>query len=138
MGKYFRVAAIDETGNPVLEAVDLPLASTNTPGMVKARSDWGGFGIQVNAEGQLYISSAADSHIDAKNDLYRPITTVRLDRAVRAGLISNSEITAADYPAIHKTLGVEKEWALKGEIIGDETDRGNIVSGARVDLQGCT
>lgn len=61
-----------------------------------------------------------------------------MDYAIRAGLLSNSKITDADLPAIHKTLGIEKEWVLKGAIVGDENDRGNIDTGTPVDMTGCT
>ena len=128
VGKYFRVASLDAEGNPVLEAVDLPVASIARLGLTTA-----GLGLDVDSEGKIRNKVLDNLDIDAKNSNSGLITTSRIDRAVRAGLISNTQITTADYPAIHKTLGIERPWVLKGTLTTE-----NMGDGVTVDLTGCS
>ena len=106
----------------------MPLATSSIAGVVKVST-----GLKVDAAGALSVNGATNNAIDSKNSSANPVTTLRIDRAVRAGLISNSEITAADLPAIHKTLGVEKEWVLKG-VCTTET----VNSMISIDMSDCT
>lgn len=138
VGKYFRVASLDSEGNPVLEAVDLPNPTGygGTPGIVNT---WGDLGLSLVGS-RLQILKASNQSIDEKVSDYRPIVPSNLEYAIRAGLLSNSKITDADKPQICETIGAErkKEWVLKGTIVGDENSRGNIDSGANVNMEGCT
>lgn len=109
-GKYFRVAGIDDNGHAILEAVDLPIAALDKPGVIRG-SYWGGILI---SDAVAYVYGADKGVIDAKNNQYRPINPYYLDYAIRAGLIANTEITDADKPLICKTIGVEPDdnWQL--------------------------
>lgn len=55
VGKYFRIASIDDAGHPVLEAVDLPIASFSAEGVVRTWNDKLGTGVYNN----LYISTTS-------------------------------------------------------------------------------
>ena len=139
VGKYFRVSAIDEDGRAVLEAVDLPIATKTSVGVGYFNDD-NGVGIN-SVTGAVYTSTAYESQINGKRDVRRPITPAYLDYAIRAGLLSNSQITDADKGQICQTIGAEPkkgEWVLKGTIAGDETNRGNIDTRLLVDMTGCT
>lgn len=136
VGKYFRVAAVDELGNPVLEAVDLPKATVDLLGCVTVDSTNPETGIRISdtsgVHNRIALNPASTSRIDSKTG-NMAITPPNIDRAIRSGLLSNSQITDADYPAIHKTLGIEKEWVLKGTLTTENKD-----TGVAVDLTGCT
>lgn len=62
---------------------------------------------------------SSDAILDAKKDQYRAVTLDKIDRAVRAGLISNSQITDADKESICQTIGASTE--LSTNIIHDIT-----------------
>ena len=51
VGKYFRIAAIDDSGHAVLEAVDLPIAADNRAGVVQvsAYDGWHMYGNRLQA-----------------------------------------------------------------------------------------
>ena len=98
------MAAVDESGNPVLEAVDLPVATTQgNYGLVRVLQTDHNTGIRLTdpygGGVSLALNAATNSRIDSKTGNLA-ITPTNLDRAVRAGLISNSQITDADKPAI--------------------------------------
>ena len=97
-GKWMLIAP-DGTMYPA----DLPYGSASAHGVVKTA----GMGIAINAAGEIRTVKAADSLIDAKNSDYNPIVPTNLDRAVRAGLLSNAQITDADKPSILNTIGAE-------------------------------
>ena len=124
VGRYFRVAAIDAAGNPVLEACDLPIATNNSGiiGVVQTRESEG---IYATSDGTLNINPASESVLNGKTNNRRPVVSSNLDYAVRAGLLSNSKITDADKPQICETIGAEKHsnWELIETIdINSETN----------------
>lgn len=65
-----------------------------------------GKGIYLS-NGDLAINAATDNQIDAKSNNLRPLTSLNINRSVRAGLISNSQITDADKTDICRTIGAE-------------------------------
>lgn len=94
--------APDVNGN-----VDIPSASADTWGLVETAAS---YGTTVNSgNGKLAIASATNAEIDAKSSKYKPIVPYTIDHAVRAGLISNSQITEDDKADICRTIGAAKE-----------------------------
>lgn len=90
--------APDVNGN-----VDIPSASADTWGLVMTAAS---YGTTVNSSnGKLSIYSAINSEIDTKSSKYKPIVPATIDRVIRAGLISNSQITDADKALICQTIG---------------------------------
>lgn len=131
VGKYFRVASIDDAGNPVLEAVDLPIADVNVDGVLKIDPF---YGFQLSATRKLTILKASNAEIEARTNQYRPITPYNLRPAVDSVLCSDKEseaLTDAQKTAFWNR--VEKEWVLKGTITTENKD-----TGVAVDLTGCT
>lgn len=87
VGKYFRIAAIDENGHAVLEAVNLPVATTSIPGIVQGDTN---YGVSV-FKGSLISVPANTSIIDGRGGssgsfYYRPITPYYVDYAVKAAM----------------------------------------------------
>lgn len=92
---------------PALKGKDaeVPKATDSTYGTIK-----GGYGVRINANGEPYVDRANDTQIDTKAGSYYPIVPYNLDRAVRAGLVSNSQIVDADKSAICQTIGAYGQW----------------------------
>lgn len=91
--------------------VALPLA--NAYGKFGLFQIFAGNGIVLSAsQASMYLDIANNGQVDDKNPGEKLLTTSRLDRAIRAGLLSNSQITASDYPAIHRTLGIGGDFEL--------------------------
>lgn len=67
----------------------------------------------VVSPGLLTIYPPSASTLNAKANQYQPITPSGIDLAVRAGLISNAQITDADKPTICQTIGAEKKRSLE-------------------------
>lgn len=114
VGKYFKIAAIDEDGRAVLEAVDFPKADGNgNYGTVAIRSTDPENGIRIGGNGSLALNPASTKRLDTKTGNLA-ITPQNLDYAIRAGLLSNSQITDADKPQICQTIGAERDtdWEL--------------------------
>lgn len=112
VGKYFRVASVDAEGSAVLEAVDLPIASGTDHGLSKFNASYGiqdasEYGYSGALKGVPVTMKASNSLVDAKTNNHRMIVPSNLDYAIRAGLISNSQITEPDFNAIRKTIGVD-------------------------------
>lgn len=84
--------------------VNIPVSTGDNVGLVYAN----GYGVRTTSSGGIRIVSASNNTVDAKTDEYSPITPNKIDRAVRSGLISNSQITAADYANIQQTIGIRK------------------------------
>lgn len=131
VGKYFRIAAIDESGHAVLEAVDLPSAPVqdvqvdgtsivedgvaNVPianardviGLVKVGSGVNGIGVTAN--GLLALESASYTYI--KNRQYaNPITPSNLDYAVKAAMCDGKGAawSEAEQAAARERMGIDK------------------------------
>lgn len=79
----------------------IPVAGTEY-GLVKVNSNKGIY----LSNGELAINTATANQIDAKSSNLRPITPYNIDRAVRDGLVSNSQITDADKASIRQTIGI--------------------------------
>lgn len=78
--------ALDGKANLVggkVSASELPVATTNSPGLVQPSSN---NGISVSATGGIWINSATDTDINARTSNYKPITPNHLDYAVRSVL----------------------------------------------------
>lgn len=108
VGKYFRVAAVDENGHAVLEAVDLPIATNNAYGLAMANPT---YGIGQNAVG-LYVSASNDNEIANRNNGNRPIVPTKLNYAVKAALsdakrigTNNDGMTDAEKALACETIG---------------------------------
>ena len=72
--------------------------------------DWGA---TLSADGRIQIVQATTSNINNRNTVYKPITPNNLDLAVRAALVSNSQITDSDKPTICVTIGAAQASALE-------------------------
>lgn len=92
-----------EKGATALQSV--PMAGTALGGIYSS----GNRGVTVSG-GHIDVNKATDAEIDAKSQNYKPIVPASVDRAVRAGLISNSQITDADKADICRTIGAEQAY----------------------------
>ena len=117
VGKYFRVASVDELGNPVLEAVELPIATNNRVGVIKPSSS--GFAINESS-GLLNISNPATSSIDNRLS-NRAITASTLDYAVKSALCDGKgqAYTEAEQLSARQRLGIG-DWETILDITVDE------------------
>lgn len=87
----------------------MPVAvNVGTGGIVK--SDKSSYGVGVNDNGYLVTSKPGNATIDAKANNYLPLVSSNIERAVRAGLLSNNQITDADKPLICETIGAERKY----------------------------
>lgn len=137
VGKYFRVAQIDENGHAVLEAVDaktigvqdvqvngdsivnvengvadLPIAnSQNVLGLMKVGSVVNGIGI--TADGSLAIDGAINTYIDNRQST-RPITPINLDYAVKTAMCDGKGAawTAEEQAAARERMGIPGDYEL--------------------------
>lgn len=133
VGKYFRVAALDENGHAVLEAADLPSApvqdvqvngasvvadgvanvpyATNViPGVARYDSS---MGITWQTNGVAYIAEANTRNIDNRSK-YKPIVPSNLDYAVKAALCDGKGAawTEAEQAAARERMGVPGDYEL--------------------------
>lgn len=143
VGRYFRIAAIDESGHAVLEAVDEPVGGVqdvlvngasivadgvaNVPiatgrdviGLVKVGSPINGIGVTQN--GLLALESATNTYI--KNRQYtRPITPSNLDYAVKTAMCDGKGAawTADEQAAARERMGIDKPYELIESITLEE------------------
>ena len=133
VGKYFRIAAIDEAGHAVLEAVDLPSApvqdvqvngaSIVADGVANIKANR--YGIGFNNVG-LYLSSATFNQISARQNSNVPITPTNYDYAVRAAMCDGKGAawTEAEQAAARERMGLPGDYELIEEIICDGTASG--------------
>lgn len=131
VGKYFRIAAIDESGHAVMEAVDLPsapvqdvqvdgtsivadgvanvpIASKNQAGAVKINYAQG-----INIQnGYLILNQATETHISNRSQ-NMPITSKQTDYAVRAAMCDGKGAawTEAEQAAARERMGI-CDWRL--------------------------
>lgn len=138
VGKYFRVAAIDENGHAVLEAVDakdvgvqdvqvagasvvadgvasVPIANTNNAGVAKVLQ---AYGIKIVNGDILALRSAANDEIDPRISNYRCIVPSNLDYAVKAAMCDGKGAawTADEQAEARKRMGIPGEYELIEEI----------------------
>lgn len=141
VGKYFRVAALDENGHAVLEAVDAKTVGVQdvqvsgesivTDGVANVPiMKQGGFGVAkiiqaygvtVLSEGQLALMNASIYDVDTRISNYRCITANRLDYAVKAAMCDGKGAawTADEQAAARERMGLPGNYDLIEEIICD-------------------
>ena len=121
VGKYFRVAALDENGHAVLEAVDLPIASGTQFGVVKAKPVGAEKGIYISSEGFLATQFASASQINERTNFNNSITPYNLDYAVKAAMCDGKGAvwTADEQAAARERMGIPGDYELSEEIICD-------------------
>ena len=88
-------------GATALQSV--PVATNSTVGTVYVRATTDG--LAINSDGMVYVAKCTDQHIANKSNTARPLAPDQIDKITRAGLLSNSQITDADKPAICQTIG---------------------------------
>lgn len=91
VGKYFRVASIDAEGNPVLEAVDLPIATYENVGLVKPNVSY----LTIKSDGTMGLNVASETTIDRRS-IGRPLDAGIINYAVKASLTDSNRITMTD------------------------------------------
>ena len=113
VGKYFRVAAIDEAGHAVLEAVDLPIASEINAGMVQvnAYDGWHMYGnrLQARTIDSIYYAGTNNTAIIGKGTLNNILSTPSV----------MPSLTADEQAAARERMGIPGDYELIEEIICD-------------------
>lgn len=104
--------------------------------------DIAGGGIAVNTN-KLVIDKATTTQISSRNDTRNPICPSTINAAVTAALTDSNHLTmtSEQQDTACAVVGAERakgEWVLKGTIVGNADDRGNINTGVSIDLTGCT
>ena len=112
--------------------MELPIATQDTYGAIKVQQSWRGFGVLKNASGCIFVAKAFQSDIEKKTNEYNAIVPSTINCAVRAGLLSNSLITANDQSAICKTIGAKANSAYK--LVAELTVNEDGVSSVAVDV----
>ena len=140
VGKYFRVAALDENGHAVLEAVDakdvgvqdvqvsgesivmdgvanVPVGTNQSVGVVRAYTT---FGTQIMDSGILSLVDVTTSNIDNRDNGYRAISSKKIDYAVKAAMCDGKGAawTADEQAAARERMGIPKNYELlfSGEV----------------------
>lgn len=90
--------------------VNVPYASATYSGVVIAHPN---IGFRVDSTGYLRHAILTNGQIDAKSSIDFGLVTENIDRAVRAGLLSNAQITDADKPAICDTIGAQTKYTTQ-------------------------
>ena len=118
IGKYFRVAQIDENGHAVLEAVDLPIASGNQFGVVRVQPVGTERGVYISSEGFLATQFASASQIDKRTNFNNSITPYNVDYAVKAAVCDGKGAawTAEEQAAARERIGIPGDYELIEEI----------------------
>ena len=140
VGKYFRVAQIDENGHAVLEAVDakttgvqdvkvagasvvadgvadVPVTAIGKYGVVKI-GQLNESGLGFSAKNNLAISSCANTQIDGRSTGIRPIVPTNLDYAVKAAMCDGKGAawTAEEQAAARGRMGLPGDYELIASI----------------------
>ena len=101
VGKYFRIAEIDESGHAVLEAVDLPIANDKHAGMVQVSSydGWYMYGnrLQARTIGSANFADTNNTAIIGKGTLNSILSTPSV----------MPSLTAEEQAAARERIGVE-------------------------------
>lgn len=111
VGKYFRVAAIDENGHAVLEAVDakdvgVQDVTVNGKSIVKdsvADIKANGYGIGFNNVG-LYLANATNNQVAARLNSNVPLTPTNYDYAVKLAMCDGNGAAWTDVERISALL----------------------------------
>ena len=140
VGKYFRVAAIDQNGHAVLEAVDakdvgvqdvqvagasvvadgvanVPVATINSVGVAQIEPNYG-----INIfNNKLTVQYMEPEHVDGRTGGNRPLCINTLDYAVKAAMCDGKGAawTADEQAAARKRIGIPGDFELIEEIICD-------------------
>lgn len=142
VGRYFRIASLDESGHAVLEAVDaaqvgvqdvqvsgasivtdgvadVPVAYSGNIGLVRCKSV---YGIAERSQyagipselGVLQITPANNDDIRARYTSFKPVTPYYLDYAVRAAMCDGKGAawTSEEQAAARERIGFPGEWEL--------------------------
>ena len=145
VGKYFRVAALDENGHAVLEAVDaktvgvqdvqvagasvvadgvanVPIATNSSAGVVKPHTT---FGTQIINNGIFGLVDVTTSNIDNRDNGYRIISSKKIDYAVKAAMCDGKGAawTADEQAAARERMGLPGNFELVADIELTETTR---------------
>lgn len=144
VGKYFRIAAIDEAGHAVLEAVDAPVggvqdvqvagASVVTDGVanVPIANEFGRTGVvKLSPSGgirwsknidALSVDYASQNAIDSRSSSNNPIIPYYLDFAVRAAMCDGKGAawTDKEQAAARERMGIPGDYELIEEITLEE------------------
>ena len=146
VGKYFRVAALDENGHAVLEAVDaaqigvqdvqvsgasivaagvanVPVAYSGNIGLVRCKSTYGiaersQYADMPSELGVLQIAPATNNDISARHTPFKPVAPHSLDYAVKAAMCDGKgpAWTADEQAAARKRIGIPGDYELIEEI----------------------
>lgn len=94
---------------------DIPLAATNSPGVVGVKTD-GQYGIAIGTGNNLFVRYATDTDINLRSGEYRAITPKELDYAVKAAMCDGKGAawTAAEQAAARERMGIDA--AIKAAI----------------------
>ena len=87
---------------------DIPLAATNSPGVVGVRTD-GQYGIAIGTGNNLFVRYATNTDINLRLSEYKAVTPKQLDYAVKAAMCDGKGAawTAAEQAAARKRMGID-------------------------------
>ena len=115
VGKYFRIAAIDDSGHAVLEAVNLPIAADKQAGMVQV-SNYDGWYMYGN---RLQAQTIESANYAGMNN------TAIIGKGTLNSILSTPSVmpplTAEEQAAARKRMGLPGDYELIEEIICDGT-----------------
>lgn len=117
---YAPVKDVQVMGSSVLAdgVANVPLANETGFGVVKVPGSWNS-GLYVNQDnGALRIIWATDADISGRENIFRPIVSGNLDKAVKAAMCDGKGAawTVAEQKAARDRMGVDKEYELIEEI----------------------
>ena len=131
VGKYFRVAAIDENGHAVLEAVEakdvgvqdvqMNGVSTVTDSIANVKFQSNGGLLFDNTYG-LRLQQAGLLNIDARSNKQMPVTSHNLDYAVKAAMCDGKGAawTADEQAAARERMGIPGDYELIADVTSVE------------------
>ena len=106
VGKYFRIAAIDDSGHAVLEAVDLPIAADNRAGVVQASAydGWHMYGnrLQARTIESANFAGTNNTAVIGKGTLNNILSTPSV----------MPSLTAEEQAAARARIGLPGNWEL--------------------------
>lgn len=82
---------------------NIPIASNNDLGVVKAWSALGG--INVTGSGQMYIVGATNADLDAKSSSSKPVVCSNLVYATKVGMTGNTALTDTEKSTVRSNIG---------------------------------
>ena len=158
VGKYFRVAALDENGHAVLEAVDakdvgvqdvqvagasvvadgvanVPIADNNNLGLVKVYKS-GYYGLNFSNDGYLALQSASDTQITNRVDGRMAMRPANIDLIVKAAMCDGKGAawTAEEQAAARERMGIPGDYELIASV--ELTEDAKIYLNITTDMNG--